>query len=343
MSKINEQMLEKFSTMMIERMENMKNGEWTKGWFTSSVGCMPINLSGRAYNGSNSLMLLLWMMKEGDRFRYPIFGTFNQISKLGGRVHKGEKSFPVFFWKFLYVNKEDNKDAINESDYRELSEADKEHYKQLPIMQFYTVFNLAQTTLEEDAPLAIERLKSKHGISDAVDMPTDTDGMYINAEIDEMLTTQSWVCPINYQKQYDSCIYNKADDSITIPLKSQFRKGTTEEEIYENGQEYYSSLVHEMVHSTGHKSRLDRFSEPKKTDSYAEEELIAELGAALIGSVLGFGSRVIDNNAKYLDCWIKQMRQEPKYILKVITRVNKAAKMVMDGIGIKQELELATA
>lgn len=86
-----------------------------------------------------------------------------------------------------------------------------------------------------------------------------------------------------------------------------------------------------MVHSTGHKSRLNRgFEEEKGENDYAREELVAELGAALIGNVLGFSSRILDNNAAYLDGWISKLKKQPKFIVSVLTDVNKAAKMVLE-------------
>lgn len=88
--------LKRFGEMIIARMEQMKNKEWQKGWFTNSYGDLPVNLGGRRYNGINSFFLLLLMMQE-DRFKYPVFATFNQIKNLKASVNKGEKSFPVLF------------------------------------------------------------------------------------------------------------------------------------------------------------------------------------------------------------------------------------------------------
>lgn len=335
----NEQALQKFSEMMIERMEQLQNSDWHKGWFSQSVGCYPTNLSGRAYNGANSLLLFFLMQK--NEYKLPIFATFNQVTKLKAHIRKGEHSFPVFFWKFSYVNKND-RSRVSEDAYNEMSDDEKDDIMRIPMMQTYSVFNIAQTTLEEDAPEFVAKLKRKLGICGPQEMPTDTFGMYENAAIDEMLSLQTWFCPIHYEQQSNICCYRPKQDDILIPLKAQFRTGTTDEEIYECGQEYYSSLIHEMVHSTGHSSRLNRNLTGSSYDDYAEEELVAELSAALIGNILGFSTHITDNNAAYLNSWIKQLKKEPKYILHVMTKVNQASRMVMSKIAIEQS-ELTAA
>ena len=320
--------LEHFAEMMISRMQKMKAGDWKMGWFTTSYGGNPVNLGGREYNGMNSFFLFLCMMDE-ERFKYPIFATFNQIKALGASVNKGEKSFPVLFWSIQYKDKNGNK--ITEDSYNGMTRSAQLDCKVQPFLKSYNVFNLSQTNLEEVAPNTMNKLKDKFSLKDKNELPTDTSGMYVNEKIDDMLLYQKWLCPIRYDKYSSGAFYRVGADEITTPLKSQFKKGNTEQEVFEDGQEYYSTLLHEMVHSTGHKSRLNRgFEEEKGEKDYAREELVAELGAALIGNVLGFSSRILDNNAAYLDGWISKLKKKPKYIVSVLTDVNKAAKMVLE-------------
>lgn len=89
---------------------------------------------------------------------------------------------------------------------------------------------------------------------------------------------------------------------IIVPRKDQFKISDTPEEIYKDGEEYYSSLIHEMAHSTGHENRLNRLNPDGKFggSEYAKEELVAELTAAMVGSALGFDSRIRDNNTAYI-------------------------------------------
>ena len=158
--------------------------------------------------------------------------------------------------------------------------------------------------------------------------------MYSNAAIDQMLASQSWVCPVEYTQQNPSALYNKTRDVIIVPRKDQFNISDTPEEIYKDGEEYYSSLIHEMAHSTGHESRLNRLSPDGKFggDEYAKEELVAELTAAMVGSALGFDSRIRDNNTAYLKSWMSALKKEPKFLLSVMSDVNKASAMVIEHI-----------
>lgn len=335
------EVLERFSEMMISRMQQMEASDWQMGWLTNTYCGNPVNLSGREYNGINSFFLFLIMMEE-EKFKYPIFATFNQIKALGANVNKGEKSFPVLFWSISYKDKDGNR--ITEEQYNGFSSDRKETCDTQPFLKSYNVFNLSQTNLEEVNPKAMSKLKEKFSFKDKEELPTDTNGMYINEKIDCMLQKQNWVCPIHYDKYSNGAFYRVCSDEITIPLKSQFKRGKTEEEIFNDGQEYYSTLVHEMVHSTGHKSRLDRGFETEKGEKdYAREELVAELGSALVGNILGFSSRIIDNNAAYLSAWVKRLKKQPKFILSVLSDVNKAVKMVLDVISNGKDDLLKTA
>lgn len=329
--------LERFAEMIISRMQKMKVGDWKKGWFINNYGGIPVNLSGREYNGMNSFMLFLYIMEE-DRFKFPIFATFKQIKELGANVNKGEKSFPVLFWSFSYKDKSGNK--ITEEQYDDMSQTAKKDIITQPFLKSYNVFNIAQTNLEEVNPKVMEKLKKKFKIKPKEEIPTDITGMYVNEKIDDMLLQQKWLCPIHYGKYSSRAYYRVGSDDITIPLKSQFRRGKTAEEVFDDGQEYYSTLLHEMVHSTGHKSRLNRgFENEKGVKDYGREELVAELGASLIGNILGFNCKIIDNDAAYLSTWISKIKQQPKFIVSILSDVNKAVKMVLEVIN-KDKVEL---
>ena len=97
--------------------------------------------------------------------------------------------------------------------------------------------------------------------------------------------------------------------------------------------EFYSTMLHEMAHSTMTPERLNReagskFGDPK----YAKEELVAELTAAMISHSMGFDTSVTDNSAAYLDSWITVLKQEPKFIVSVMADVNKASEMILDRV-----------
>ena len=125
-----------------------------------------------------------------------------------------------------------------------------------------------------------------------------------------------------------------------LPMKAQFNIGDSPEETYRGGMEYYSTMLHEMTHSTMTPERLNRemggrFGDPK----YAKEELVAELTAAMISHSMGFDSRITDNSAAYLDSWIGVLKQEPKFIVSVMADVNKASDLILDHVD-RQRLAL---
>ena len=104
--------------------------------------------------------------------------------------------------------------------------------------------------------------------------------------------------------------------------------------------EFYSTMLHEMTHSTMTPERLNRemggrFGDPK----YAKEELVAELTAAMISHSMGFDSKITDNSAAYLDSWIGVLKKEPKFIVSIMADVNKASDLILDHVD-KQRLAL---
>lgn len=199
----------------------------------------------------------------------------------------------------------------------------------IPFLKNYNVFNIAQTNLEELHPDKMNALKSKYEI-----MKTDdAEGMYDNIAINNLLKTQDWVCPIEYTRPANGAYYNTIEDNIVVPMKSQFKVSSDKDGIFSDGQRFYSTLLHEMIHSTGSKGRLNRTKGKRFGDtSYAIEELVAELGAARVGQVLGFDKRILDNNAMYLNSWIKCLREKPQYILTLMRDVEKASKMILEKI-----------
>ena len=115
-------------------------------------------------------------------------------------------------------------------------------------------------------------------------------------------------------------------------MKEQFKLGKTPEEVYHDGMEYYSTALHEMAHSTGHESRLDRKFGAQGTDNYAHEELIAEMTSALVGSTMSFDRKILENNANYLSGWLSRLRDKPETITTIMTDVGKASDMIIEKV-----------
>ena len=90
-------------------------------------------------------------------------------------------------------------------------------------------------------------------------------------------------------------------------------------------------MLHEMIHSTGTASRLNREKGKRFGDTlYAKEELVTELGAARVGQVLGFHQRILNNHAAHCTGWVNALREQPKYVLSLMTDVEKASRMILD-------------
>lgn len=320
----NEKVLRQFAGMMIERMEEVKAGDWEKGWLGAPKGGVPVNIDGKAYRGGNVFMLMLDSAMKG--YDVPVYCTMLQANKMHAHINKGEKSTPVVFWEFVY--KDADRTKMDYEAYSRLTDEERAACKKFPVLKCYRVFNIAQTNLEEKQPGKVARLKAAF-TSPADEI--DDKGMYCNDALDSMLTRQAWLCPINADKPSDRAFYSPTDDRIVLPMKKQFKRHRAKKEVYADGQEFYTTLLHEMVHSTGIESRLNRSMKGRfGSEKYAKEELVAELGAARVAYELGFASRVIYNSAAYLDSWIASLRQEPAFILTVMDDVEKASRKILD-------------
>ena len=334
--------LERFTELMIEKIATLQK-DWSKPWFTEGTMKWPRNLSGREYNGLNALMLALQCEKCG--YDLPIFGTFDRVASLnynrkadGTRqplvdengekqplvsIQKGEKSFPVFITTFTVVDKE-TKEKIKYDDYKELSEEEKERYSVYPKLNVYNVFNISQTNIQEARPELYEKLRS----SIELKRPAVCNGNKISfAPLDEMVEKGLWVCPIKPVHQ-DGAYYSISKDEIVIPEKAQFI----------DGESYYGTMLHEMVHSSGAESRLNRLK-PAVFGSaeYAREELVAELGSALLASRYGMAKHVKEDSAAYLKSWLDSLKESPEFLKTTLFDVKKAGSFVGQHIDAVQE------
>jgi len=326
--------LQRFAEMLIKRMEEMQK-DWHKGWIGGgSMFGLPQNISGRTYEGSNAF--LLFLHTAGNGYKAPVYMTYGQLYKEGAHVLKGEKAVPVFKWGFSIKDKDGKK--VTEEEFHNMTDDEKKECKRRPFLKIYPEFNIDQTNMSEVNKEKYDAVVSQFR---KTDVPTITDGMYVNKAIDRMMEKQEWVCKIQYDKEEKGAYYNPAKDIVVLPTKAQFRIHPDDpEECFKDGQEYYGTALHEMAHSTGHPSRLDRlkptaFGSPE----YAKEELVAELTSAMVGNTLGFDRRISDNNVAYLQNWTSALRKEPKFIVSVMADVNKASRIIIENID-KQRIAL---
>lgn len=123
--------------------------------------------------------------------------------------------------------------------------------------------------------------------------------------------------------------YNSHDDVITMPHINDFV----------SAEEFYSTLGHEYIHSTGHKTRLDRpLGNKFGSEAYAYEELIAELGSCLLMAQLGLTAEPVqDNSAAYLKSWLKKLRNDPKQLWKAASAASKAADRLQQAAALRAD------
>lgn len=174
---------------------------------------------------------------------------------------------------------------------------DKQEY--FPFMKVFTVFNIDQTT-----GIEIKLPQSLVAFTPAEQAEQLLASMVNKPEIKH-----------NNQKAY----YAPMDDIISLPLPEQFA----------NSNEYYSTLFHELIHSTGHKDKLNRGSNTSfGSEEYAKEELIAELGSAFLCSRCGIDN-TLTNTTAYIQSWLKALQNDPKLIIMASSRAEKAVNYLL--------------
>ena len=334
--------LERFTELMIEKIQTLQ-GDWKKPWFTPGATQPPQNLSGRHYNGGNSLMLMMQAEKMG--YEIPVWATFDRITGLNFvkdkngnvfyardknnnklpqvSVNKGEKSFPVFLTTFTVVNPE-TKERIPYDDYRLLLKEDQAKYKVYPKLQVYNVFNIAaQTNLELTRPELYEKLKAQ-----AAGQMQQQGDLKSHPAIDLMIDENLFFCPIN-QVKGDKAYYSPANDHIVVPKREQFV----------DGEAFATNTLHECAHATGADSRLDRHlgGHPFGSPEYAREELVAELSAAVISSQYGLSKHIKSDSAQYLKSWLGSLQQGPEFLKTVLGDVRRSSGMITQRLESIQE------
>lgn len=239
-------------------------------------------------------ILLLGMQGYGN----PYWASFKQVGQIGGKVKKGEPgSMAVFMKKSTY--QKENEDGTEET-------------RQGWILRYYKVWNLEQT--EGCSHKRIKELQDAH----------EDDGREFNPiEACETVVT-NMPNPPNISNGVQRAYYRPSNDSINMPAKSSFV----------GDEEYYSTLFHEMSHSTGHASRLDRHKEKgcghhKARVEYSKEELVAEMGAAFLCTHAGIEKATIDNSAAYIKGWLKSLKNDKMMVVTAAAKAQKAADYIL--------------
>jgi antirestriction protein ArdC len=174
--------------------------------------------------------------------------------------------------------------------------------KWIPFRKIYSVFNIEQV---ED--ITIESV-------DELNTPVD------QHTADSMLTTYCNNAGVEVRTGGNEAYYSPSLDIIKLPMN------------FVTGEDYMATLAHEIVHSTGHKKRLDRFDEHqlsfnRKNEAYAFEELIAELGAAFICAEIGIQGQH-DQHVSYLASWLKHFKSDTSFLFKAAAAASKAHRFI---------------
>lgn len=320
--------LDLFASMMIEKIESLSGKDgWKKPWFTDGALSWPKNLSGREYNGMNAMFLMMAAEKNG--YKLPVWGTFNRFVSMNEQkdkqgnplphvgVNKGEKSMPVFLTTFTVVDK-DTKEKIPYDDYKRLSEDDKQRYNVYPKMNVYNVFSVEQTNLREARPELWAKLEAENTRNEKHEQGEQ----FTFEPVDTMIRDGLWICPIKPTHQ-DSAYYSLSKDEIVVPEKSQFK----------DGESFYGTLFHEMTHSTGKEGVLDRIKPSAfGSDDYGREELVAEMGSALVAQRYGMSKHLKEDSASYLKSWLDSLKESPQFLKTTLVDVKKATSLITQRI-----------
>lgn len=123
----------------------------------------------------------------------------------------------------------------------------------------------------------------------------------------------------------NKAFYSPSSDRVVVPLKEQ----------YQNANEYYSTTFHELTHSTGHETRLDRFQKGAAFGSteYSKEELVAEIGSATLLNTLGIETnKTFKNSTAYIQNWLQALKNDNKLIISAASKAEKAVNYLLGRI-----------
>jgi antirestriction protein ArdC len=292
-----EDICSKITNQMIEMIEAEEILPWQKPWNGSVLP--PTNIiSKKLYKGYNSFFL------GCTGFSNSYWGTYNQIKKKNGKINKGEKGYPIIFWtdtyqKYAVDNKTGKKEKITVKMDR-------------PILKYFKVFNMGQTSLEEQFKSEAEPQNEFKPLSD-VD------------KVIEAACSQGKVAKIRNGEP--RAYYSPGLDVINLPDKNLFC----------SIEEYYSTLLHECNHSTGHKDRLNRLKDGSILNdghkvTYSKEELVAELGAVFMMRHFKIEIKsTFENSAGYLKGWLSSLKNNPDWIVWAATKGQQSMNYILEG------------
>lgn len=264
---------------------------WQQPWVNSVPGLLDAcnAVSGRQYRGVNALRL--WIESIKREYTDPHWCTYRQAQENGWQVRRGETGTAVEFWK-VYDTKA--KKSLDFAEYHRIVDADPDRVDDFKIYaKTFTVFNGCQM---DGFPLAE---KGEH-------IPPEYRDELL-AEFAENYLTAEKILLVPYRY----AAYSPTEDKLKMP----------EKETFNSELDYYSTLFHEISHSTGHASRLNRpLSSDKHSEEYAAEELRAEIGSAFLLSAArcDVPDSLTENNKAYIQSWARSVQDKPEALFAAI-------------------------
>jgi len=233
---------------------------------------------------------VLWMNQMYSGFKSGYWGTYKQWQEGGAQVKKGEKGTQIVFWKSFDVE----------------PQGDNDEAQTRMFARWSAVFNADQV----------------EGFTIPVEQTTTGEAATMDAAEKFMEGTGA-----NIRKGGASAYYDLAGDYIALPDMSLFHDTKTSTAT----EGFYSTALHELTHWSGAAHRLDRIKGGKRGDTdYAFEELVAELGAAMLCAALGITPGTRADHAQYIDGWLKALKSDKKFIFSAASQAQKAADYLTD-------------
>lgn len=307
MSKVYQIVQERIIKDIEDAIKNGTSAPWVKPWTSNNA---PKNFITKIpYKGVNKLLL-----KKGGYYI-----TMKQIKDLQKKhpfikLKKGSKSEMVVYWLFSKEVEVKSEDELKDD------EVLKE--KKYVSCRYYNVFHQSDVEGLEQLIPEEEKVEYIHTTN--------------NEKAESIISLYSDIVPIHHQ-DIDRAFYTPALDEIVVPSATCF----------ENIEEFYSTNFHEIIHSTGHSSRLDRLEKNFKfgDHNYSKEELVAEIGASMLCVECNIDSKeVIQNSNAYLYGWLSQIKKDVSLIISASQRAEKACEYVLDNtINIVKEEKIEKA
>ncbi|MDE0310053.1 MAG: zincin-like metallopeptidase domain-containing protein [Acidiferrobacterales bacterium] len=282
-------------------LEALKRGAppWKKPWSDIDQYCdRPVNaVTERKYSGIN--VAILWSSAVSHGFTRDRWLTFKQVGKAGGRVKRGQKGTAAVLYRDIRV-------APKESDgTQSVDEDDVPKTNIIKLIRGFTLFNVEQCT---GLPDKVIKGPPVHDQKPAWKLHQEAEDLIISNKVSVHHTS-------------DSASYTPKGDFICMPPKCAF----------ENKSDYYSTLMHELTHWTGHSTRLSRpgITNGSRigTTEYAFEEMIAEIGSAFLCAE--FRIPRDPSHDSYILSWIEVLENDPKAIFNSSAQAWKARNFLL--------------